>query len=182
MKDIVFVTGNQNKADRYGKMIARPVEHVKLDLEEMQSTSLEDIAEYKAKQAYEKIGRPVMVEDVGLFFNALGDVPGPFIKFFVEQENGLEHLCRMLDGFSDRTAYTKIVLCYFDGKKVTFFKGSHSGTIAKEPRGTGGFGYDAIWCIDGYGGRTRAELTDEEDQQTYNSIRPIEEMKEFFND
>ncbi len=182
MKDVVLVTGNQHKADRYTAMIGRPIDHHKVDLEEVQSTSLELIVEHKARQAYKLLRRPVLVEDVGLFFNALGDLPGPFIKFFVEQDNGLEKLCRMLDGFEDRSAYTKIILCYFDGTQPVLFSGIHNGTIAKSPQGEGGFGYDPIWCIDGFGGKTRAELTPEQDQETYNSIRPVDKLRKFFSE
>lgn len=182
MKDVVFVTGSKDKAHRYGKMIGTKFDHFDLDQSEIQSTDLEKIAEHKARQAYKLVQRPVLVEDVGLFFNALGDLPGPFIKFFVQQPDGLIKLCRMLDGFSDRTAYTKIVICYFDGQTPTFFSGRHNGQIAALPRGEGGFGYDSIWCIDEFNGKTRAELTPEEDQMTYESIRPVDELRRFFSE
>lgn len=180
MRDVVFVTGNQHKADRYAKMIGRPIDHHKLDQQEIQSTDLKEVAEHKARQAFDVIGRPVLVEDVGLFFHALGPLPGPFIKFFVDQPDGLEVLCRMLDGFEDRSAHTEIVMCYYDGNEPVFFSGTHGGYIADSPRGDGGFGYDAIWCIEGFDGRTRAELTPDEDQDTYESIRPVKALRRFF--
>ncbi len=50
------------------------------------------------------------------------------------------------------------------------------------PRGDGGFGYDAIWCPDGYAGMTRAELSDKDEQVTYEAGRPLEQIRRFLNE
>src|SRR3989344_9558853 len=97
MRKIVFITGNQNKADYLSKYLGHPVDHVKLDLDEIQSLDLQEIVEHKVQQAYEKIQQPVIVEDVSLEFAALGGLPGPFIKFFVEKVP-FETICSMVDG------------------------------------------------------------------------------------
>ena len=76
------------------KLLDLPLEHQKIDLDEIQSVSLEEVVEHKVRQAYEIAKRPVLVEDVALSFEALGGLPGPFVKFFVEAPNGLENLCR----------------------------------------------------------------------------------------
>ena len=104
MKTITFITGNQHKADYLSRMLGLPLKHRAVDLTEIQSTSLEEVVEYKVRQAYVIAKCPVLVEDVALGFTALDGLPGPFIKFFVEAPNGLENLCRMLDGFDDRSA------------------------------------------------------------------------------
>jgi inosine triphosphate pyrophosphatase len=100
----VFITGNQNKADYLAKTLGIELEHQKIDLDEIQSVNPLAIVEHKVRQAYNIIQKPVLVEDVSLVFNALDGLPGPFIKFFVDAENGLENLCHMLDGFDDRSA------------------------------------------------------------------------------
>ncbi|AHB41885.1 Ham1 family protein [Candidatus Saccharibacteria bacterium RAAC3_TM7_1] len=176
----VFVTGNPNKTTYFSKLIGIEFDHHKLDLGEIQSTDLRKITEDKARRAYDILRRPILVEDVGLFFNALGNLPGPFIKFFVEEREGLEKLCRMLDGFSNRRAHTVVMTTYFDGETFTHFEGGASGEIATSPRGTGGYGYDAIWCVDGYGGKTRAELNKEDDGKSYLEARPLAVIREFF--
>ena len=66
--------------------------------------SLEEIAEHKVKQAYDIIKSPVIVEDVSLGLDSFDDLPGPFVKFFVNAEDGLEKLCRMADALSSRDA------------------------------------------------------------------------------
>lgn len=105
----LFITGNQHKAEYLARLLAMPIEHRSIELEELQSVSLEKIVEHKARQAYQAVGQPVLLEDVALGFVALGGLPGPFIKFFTELDDGLEKLCRMLDGFDDRRAVAACV-------------------------------------------------------------------------
>jgi non-canonical purine NTP pyrophosphatase (RdgB/HAM1 family) len=179
MEDLTFITGNQHKADYLAKLLGRPLAHQKFDLTEIQSTSLEEVAEHKAKEAYRLAGKPVLVEDVGLSFTALNGLPGPFVKFFVEQPDGLEKLCRMLDGFNDRTARGSCVYGYYDGSHFELISGGIDGIIADHPRGGGGFGWDQIFCPDGYGGRTRAELNEDEYAVVYQIIKPLPQLREF---
>lgn len=65
MTTIVFITGNQGKADYLANFLDFPVEHIKLDLDELQSMDLRVIVEHKIRQAYAIVKKPVIVEDVG---------------------------------------------------------------------------------------------------------------------
>lgn len=179
MKTITLITGNQHKADYLSRMLGLPLKHRAVDLTEIQSTSLEEVVEHKVRQAYTIAKCPVLVEDVALGFTALGELPGPFIKFFVEAPNGLENLCRMLDGFDNRSAVAACVFGYYDGERVKLFRAELGGVIAKHPAGDGGFGWDKIFCPDDYGGRTRAELTPNEDIETYRLFKPIDAVRQF---
>jgi non-canonical purine NTP pyrophosphatase (RdgB/HAM1 family) len=179
MTNVTFMTGNQHKADYLQRLLGVEIAHKKVDLDELQSTDLHEIIEHKVRQAHAIIGAPVLVEDVSLEFKALGNLPGPFIKFFVESRDGLEHLCRMLDGLDERRASAKCTFGYFDGRNVVFFDGELAGEIAMHPRGENGFGWDKIFCPEGYGGRTRAELSVEEDETTYQTIKPFAQLKDF---
>ncbi len=154
----IFVTGNQNKADQVAAWLGMPIEHRKLDLDELQSLNLLEVVEHKARQAHGIINRPVLVEDCGLGFEALGGLPGPFIKWF--EKPGYEALCRMLDGFDDRRAVAHLAYGLFDGKTIRFFEGEMQGTIAHKPAGTRGFGWDVIFIHDGQT-KTRGELDEE---------------------
>ena len=176
-----FITGNQNKADYLAKMLGIKLGHYKVDLDEVQSTSLEEIVTHKVKQAYDILREPVLVEDVALGFDALGGLPGPFIKFFVEADEGLEKLCRMLDSFDTRAAEAACVFGYYDGEQLELFRGSLRGEIAEHPRGENGFGWDKIFIPDGYGDKTRAELSPSDDAKTYATIKPFYELREFLN-
>lgn len=160
-------------------MLGIPLKHQKVELDEIQSTSLEEIVTHKVKQAYDVVGLPVLVEDVALGFDALGGLPGPFVKFFVDAPDGLEKLCRMLDSFENREASASCVFGYYDGVEITLLRGDLKGAIARNPRGEGGFGWDKIFEPVDYGGRTRAELTPSEDEQTYTVIKPFDKLREF---
>jgi inosine triphosphate pyrophosphatase len=179
MKSPLFVTGYQHKADHLARMLGLPLELIKLDLDEIQSANIEEEAAHKAKQDYGLVKRPVFVEDVSLGFEALGGLPGPFVKFFVETNDGLEKLCRMLDSFTTREAYGECVYAYYDGEELELLRGGIKGVIADHPRGDDGFGWDAIFCPEGYEGKTRAELTTEQYAEVYKVIKPIDALKQF---
>jgi non-canonical purine NTP pyrophosphatase (RdgB/HAM1 family) len=173
---ITFITGNQKKANYLVKYLGYPVEHVKLDLDEIQSLDLKEIVEHKVRQAYEKIKKPVIVEDVSLEFEALNGLPGPFIRFFVDNIP-FEIICSMVNGLS-RRATAKCVFGYFDGSELKLFEGGLGGTIAEIPSGENGYGWDKIFIPDGYI-TTRAQLNEEDDQKTYLQIKPFIALKAF---
>jgi len=173
---ITFITGNQKKADYLAKYLGYPVDHIKLDLDEIQSLDLKEIVEHKVKQAYEKIKKPVIVEDVSLEFEALGGLPGPFIRFFVDQVP-FDRICSMINGQS-RLATAKCVFGYYDGKSLELFEGSLSGIIAETPAGDMGYGWDKIFIPSGYK-VTRAQLSEDDDQKTYMQIKPFALLKAF---
>lgn len=62
MKDAVFITGNQKKADYLAELLGHPVDHVKVDLNEIQSLDLHEVVKHKLRQAYAEVQRPVLVE------------------------------------------------------------------------------------------------------------------------
>ncbi len=176
MKSVVFITGNQSKADYLSKYLGYPVDHIKLDLLEIQSLDLKEIVQHKVRQAYSEVGRPVLVEDVSLEFKALGRLPGPLIRWFLE-EMKLEEICSLLDS-RDRTAVARCVFGYFDGREDVYFEGSMAGTIPEKPAGRGGYGWDPIFVPEGYS-VTRAELNEEDDKKTYLQIKPLEKVRVF---
>jgi len=157
--DLVFITGNQHKADFLAKWLGHPVEHHKLDLDELQTLDLHAVVEHKARQAYEILKRPVLVEDASLTFPAMGRLPGTFIKWFVE-ELGIDGLRKLALSLSSQEAHGKVCYALYDGKDVQIFEGEMHGRIGPEVKGTGGFGFDAIFINDGYD-ITRAEMDEE---------------------
>jgi len=181
MADFVFVTSNQAKADYLAKLLEMEFAHQKLELDELQSTSMAAIGEHKARQAYEILQKPVLIDDVGLGFDALDGLPGPFIKFFLEMNEGLEKLCRMLDNFNNRRAVASSAMVYYDGHTLQIFEKSLEGTISDHPRGDNGFGWDAIFIPKGYD-KTRAELLDDDYKKVYITVRPIAEVKKFLQE
>lgn len=176
----IFITGNQSKADYLSRQLGIQLEHQKVELDEIQSTDLHKIVEHKLKQAYDVCNRPVLVEDVSLVFNALGELPGPYIKWFVE-DAGNEACCRMLDGFDDRSAVIKCTFGYFDGETMKFFDSELPGKIAEHPAGENGFGFDQFFINEGYE-VTRAQMSQEENERTYATMmKPFAKVRDYLN-
>lgn len=167
MKSLTFITGNAEKAAQLGIHLAFEVEHKKLDLSEIQSLDLEEVAIDKARRAYEILGTPVLIEDTALTFTALGSLPGPLIKWFLASL-GNEGLSKILDGYDNRSAKAEVCFALHDESGQRLFKSSVNGTIATAPRGERGFGWDPIFIPDGYG-QTWGEMN--ADQQRNTSLR-----------
>src|ERR1700722_2359171 len=81
MKELIFVTSNDNKAREVAATLGISIKRIALELDEIQEMDLKKIIEHKAKQAYQKLKKPVLVEDDGLFVNDWNGFPGPFIKY-----------------------------------------------------------------------------------------------------
>jgi len=175
MDKITFITGNVAKAEYLAKTINMPIAHQKVELDEIQSLDLEKIAEHKAKQAYDILKTPVLVDDASLRFDCMGNLPGPFIRWFID-EIGNEKICKMISG--DRSAYTEICFGLYDGKELKLFKPGIKGRIAESPRGENGFGYDMIFIPEGYD-KTWAEMDDEEKSKTFLRNRAYKEIEEY---
>lgn len=177
----IFITGNQNKADYLSRQLGVTLEHLKVDLDELQSTDLHVIVEHKLKQAFAVCNKPVLVEDVSLVFNVLGELPGPYIKWFIDYA-GDEACCRMLDGFDDRSARIRCTFGYYDGTTVTYFDSELPGTIADTPSGENGFGFDRFFINEGYT-VTRAAMSIEENERTYAELmKPFAKVRTFINE
>jgi len=178
MIGVVYVTGNPHKAKYFERMIKMDIPHKSFDVDEIQSTSILEIVEHKARQAYELAKCPVIVEDTKLSFKVLGALPGPLIKWFL-QELGAKGLCSLLDGYNDRTAFAGAVIAYFDGTNLEIFERELQGTIAKEPsKNDTGFGWNVIFIPKG-SKITLADMSELEFEKYYAKIKPFDEVANF---
>lgn len=182
MRKPVYITGNKHKASYLARLLGVDLEYRKLDLDEIQSANAETVVEHKVRQAYDILQCPVLVEDTCMGYDALDGLPGPFIKFFIEQDNGAERLCRIGDGLDTRDATASVIFGYYDGEQVVFFHGSIHGKIADHPAEMKrGFGWDSIFIPDGYDGRCRSLLSADEYDELYEAIKPIAAVRAFLN-
>jgi non-canonical purine NTP pyrophosphatase (RdgB/HAM1 family) len=178
MSNVTFITGNQRKADFLAKFLGYPIDHKKVELDEVQSLDFKKVAEHKVHAAYEIMKTPVLIEDMGLSFNALGKLPGTFTKWFYD-EIGLEKMCRLLDNYQDKSGLAQICFAYFDGQNIEFFEGKLAGKIANHPKGSGGFGFDPIFIPDGQN-KALAEMNDEETEKfSLRTTTVFPKIKEF---
>ena len=135
---IIYVTGNMQKvADARARLDQHgmSVEQQKVNTLEIQSDSIAEIARHKAQQAYEIIGKPLVVNDAGWIIPALKGFPGPYMRYINEWLTASDLLALMKDK-SDRSIVLKEVLVYHDGKKISVFEKDTFGTIVESPRGT----------------------------------------------
>jgi XTP/dITP diphosphohydrolase len=124
-----------------------------------------DNAAIKAESAARVTGLPALADDSGIEAAALGGAPGVrSARFAGEHASDQENLDRLLrdvaPGADPALAYV-CVLAYVaePGAEPLFFEGRCTGTIAHEPRGNGGFGYDPAFVPDDRDdGLTMAEL------------------------
>lgn len=180
MADVTFITGNQNKAKYFAELVGAHIEHQPVDTPEIQSTNLAEIVEFKAKAAYEKIKKPVIIEDTGLVINSLGKLPGPFIKWF-EKEIGLEKVCRLADISQDRSASAGAAFAFYDGNRLKIFESSLPGRIPKHPRGDEGFGWNPIFIPED-SELTLGEMDDETFKKYYVQVKPFDQVKKFLQE
>jgi XTP/dITP diphosphohydrolase len=174
MKSLTFITGNLNKLKWTQRYIHIPIEHKKLDLTEIQSLDPKEVIEHKVKEAYKILKKPVLVEDTSLVFHGLGRLPGPFIKWFLE-ELGTNGLCKIVPK-EDRSATAKVTFGMYDGKQLHFYESTQRGSIAENPRGDNGFGWDPSFSPEGLE-KTHAELTDDEFDEINLRRRALENFK-----
>ena len=143
-----FATSNINKLRELSTLLEQKLISVPLYLQEIQTTDLHELVKFKLDQAYEKLHDQVIVEDTSLYFNAWNKLPGPLIKWFLE-DMGLECLVQALSPFEDKSAHAVCCLAFTDdGKNIHFFEGKTKGLIV-EPRGSRKFGWDAIFQATG---------------------------------
>ena len=133
---------------------------LELDLQEIQTDNLQELVKHKLEQAYERIQAPVIVEDTSLYFKAWNKLPGPFVKWFLENL-GLAGMVSALSQFKDKSAQAVCCLGYTNnGKSMYLFTGKVKGVIVK-PRGSLYFGWDAIFQPSGLE-QTFGEMTQQE--------------------
>jgi XTP/dITP diphosphohydrolase len=128
-------------------------------------TTLEDNARLKALALCEATGLPAIADDTGLLVDALGGAPGVrSARFAGDDATDALNVAKLLDLLREidaghRTArFATVALARFpDGREVAAF-GDVEGSIATEPRGQEGFGYDPVFVPEEGDGRTFAEM------------------------
>jgi XTP/dITP diphosphohydrolase len=149
--NVVFVTTNKGKmgeAVAIGKPYGIEFTQDNYDGFEIQSNSLEEVSLHCAEDAFNQIGEPLIVEDSGVFIDALKGFPGPY-SAYVLKTIGLEGVLKLMEGVSNRSAVMRSAVVYTDGKQMKTFTGEVKGVISDTRRGSGGFGYDPVFVPEG---------------------------------
>ncbi len=146
---VFFATSNKDKFKEVSGILKADVQHLPFDYPEIRSESVEEVARDSVRAAYRRCKEPVFVEDTGLFIDALKGFPGTY-SGWVQQKIGNEGILRLMEGKEERSAHFETCIAYLKDREHTYvFRGRCDGTIASEPRGDAGFGYDPIFIPNG---------------------------------
>ena len=144
-----FVSKNDHKFNEIKELLSKNgpitmhVEHKKIELREIQSNSLVEVAIAKVKQAFELVGEEVFVEDDGLFIESLNGFPGVYSSF-VYDTLGNNGIIDLLKNKTNRSATFKSVIAFSEGKLAKTFIGETKGLISNNIH-DGGWGFDPIF-------------------------------------
>ena len=163
LSELSFATSNENKfqeAERILSNLGVQINFFKTILEEMQSDSLSDIAQQKAIDAYNRIQKPVIIEDDGLFIDSLNGFPGPYSSY-VYDTIGNKGIMNLLGNSEVRDAKFVSIIAYCDESfNPKLFESSIPGKISSIIE-EGGWGYDPIFIPAGES-KTYANVSDKD--------------------
>lgn len=117
--------------------------------------TLEGNASKKARALFEYTGFAALADDTGLEVKALGGQPGVYSSRYAGKRANdaanRQRLLKNLEGVKSREARFRTVTAFVeqDGA-IHYFEGICPGKIVHEERGSGGFGYDALFVPDGH--------------------------------
>lgn len=163
MRHVYFVTQNNYKFQKFQEAIGKTdfqIEQLSIATPEIQAENNRLVAEYSAQWAANKEQHPTICEDVGLYIQAYGGFPGPYLSQ-VEEWLKTPGFLKLMAEHSDRTAYWEYAVAFCEpGKLPVSFHTIHTGNIALEAKGTNGWYADKIFIPDGKT-KTIAQLLDE---------------------
>ncbi len=165
---INFVTHNMGKI-KEARQILEPkikVNHINLEYDEVQHDDISIIAKKSAEMVALMLGKPVVVDDSGLFITALNGFPGAFSST-VHKQIGLAGLLKLMAGVANREVAYRCAIGYCEpGKKAVVFLGEEKGTLSTTVKGSLGFGHDPLFIP-------------KEETRTYGEIKGCESLKKF---
>lgn len=151
----VYLTTNEGKfkeaeyifKEKYGF----DIDIIEPDFEilEIQSKDCKEVAKFSVKYACEKLNRPCIKSDSGLYLDAWGGLPGPYNAYFAKQI-GIEKFLDIFKNETNRKARLEDCFAYCEpGSEPIVFAGGSTGTIALEPKGELGRWHDKFYIPDG---------------------------------
>ena len=183
---LVAATHNKGKVaelkDLFEPLGFEVVSAIELDLPEPEETeaTFAGNAILKARAAAEATDAPALSDDSGLSVTALGGAPGIYSARWAGEPRdfgrAMQRVHDELGETADRTArfVSVIALARPDGT-LSQYRGEVTGSIVWPPRGTGGFGYDPVFCPQGES-RTFGEMAPEEKRALSHRARALAAM------
>lgn len=172
MKQIVFATNNKHKLQEIREIVGDKLTISSLldigcteDIPENEPT-LEGNALAKARYVKEHYGYDCFADDTGLEVEALDGQPGVKSARYApgeghDSEANMKLLLKNMEGKENRRARFRTVIALIADGKEQLVEGIVNGHITEERAGHDGFGYDPIFCPEGFD-VTFAQMTSEE--------------------
>lgn len=181
MKKINFVTTNKNKVREFKVIFGNDwdIEQINIEYMELRSDEPEEIVKEASKKLAEKLKKPIVVEDSGLFIKALNGFPGT-CSAYIHKRIGLKGILKLMENINNRECIYKSAVGYYEpGKEPVSFLGEEKGKVAEEIRGSYGFGHDPIFIPEG-SNKTYGEMENVENIKKFRR-RAAEKLKEYLN-
>ena len=185
-KIVFFATGNIHKFQEIASILTRidiAVGMIRVKDTEIQSDSLVEIAQTSARDIFKRYGLPVIVEDAGLFIDALKGFPGPYAAYAYKTICN-KGLLKLMEKVKNRKAHFQSAIAYCDSEAEApiIFKGEANGIITFAERsgnGKSGFGFDPIFEPKG-SAKTFAEMTLEEKNTFSHRAKAVRNFAEWY--
>ncbi|UCG36411.1 MAG: XTP/dITP diphosphatase [Candidatus Bathyarchaeota archaeon] len=185
VKVAIMATGNFGKFNEArlvtGKFNVALAMLSKIRSVEIQHDDLEVVATARVLNVVERCGLPLVVEDAGLFTNALNGFPGPYSSY-AYKTIGNDGLLTLIEGETNRKALFKSVVAYTnpESNEPLCFTGTVEGEITLGKRGVEGFGFDPVFKPSG-SPKTFGEMSVEEKNQYSHRARAFRKFAEWFS-
>lgn len=172
MSLLYFASNSEEKFEEYRRILDESqLFWSRIQVDEPQTMNLERLVEKKLEQTGKVLPNArFFVEHTSLTIHSWNGLPGGLTNAFMDSV-GNQGICRMMSSYrgSERSATARLIIGYSDqNRRLHRFFGEVTGSIAPEPRGENGFGWDQIFVPDG-DSRTYAEMSSTE--KDANSMR-----------
>jgi XTP/dITP diphosphohydrolase len=181
MKRITLISGNENKIREISLILKKydiELEAFDLDIYEIQADNLEEIALYCARQAFQILKKPLIIEDSGLFIEALKGFPGPYTSY-AYKTIGNEGIIKLMKDEKNRKATFKTVIAYKDQIIEKIFIGEVEGKISENIKGLG-WGFDPIFIPQNHF-KTYGEMSVEEKNEISHRSKAVSKFAEWYS-
>lgn len=185
---LVFATNNKHKLEEIVRILGSRYEIVSLDeigcredIPEDHET-LQENAYQKACYIKEHYGYDCFADDTGLEVEALDGRPGVYsARYAGPAKDSMANMKKVLEemqGKKNRKAQFRTVIALIWKGKNYFFEGKVEGEILTLPQGKAGFGYDPIFCPQGYK-QSFAEMPMDEKNEISHRGKAVKKLAEF---
>lgn len=185
---LVFATHNKHKLSEVQRMLPQGLTLLTLDeigcFEDIPetSTTIEGNAIQKAQYIKERYGYDTFADDTSLEVAALNNAPGVYSARYAgeakDNEANINLLLANLKDKPNRQAQFKTIFALCLGEELYTFEGIVRGEITYERKGTGGFGYDAVFLPEDYK-ETFAQMSADEKNRISHRGRALQQLSAF---